>query len=134
MTMIRLLLGAAGLWLGWHGFSQLLDFPRADLISIAWWFAAAIVLHDGVFAPLCAAAGLTARRLLPAWSWAPVVVGAVCTVTLGLLAVAVLGREHANAANPTVLDRDYSTGLLTAVVVIWALVAVAALWRRRIRR
>ncbi|WP_228832630.1 hypothetical protein [Nocardia brasiliensis] len=125
MTAVRLLLLVAGGWLGWYGITLLLDFPQADLISIALWFAGGILLHDAVFAPLCAAAGITARRFLPGVWWGPAACGAVCTVALLAIAAPVLDRGHAMPDNPTVLDRNYLLGLMAAVVLVWVLVGAA---------
>lgn len=127
MRIIRVLLIALGLWLGWYGISLLLDMNPMDLRSVALWFAGGILLHDGVFAPIAAALGVAARRLLPPTWWAPVACGAVCTVTLALIAVPVIGRAGALSGNPTILDRDYVLGLSISVAVVWLLVAVALL-------
>ncbi|WP_405136037.1 hypothetical protein [Nocardia sp. NBC_01388] len=124
MTIIRGLLVVLGLWLGWYGISLLLQMNPTDLRSIALWFAGGILLHDGVFAPLAATLGVAARRVLPESWWAPVACGAVCTVTLLLIAVPVIGREGA-LPNPTILDRNYILGLAVAVAVVWVLVLVA---------
>ncbi|WP_043676524.1 hypothetical protein [Nocardia vulneris] len=125
MTAIRLLLLLAGGWLGWYGITLLLDFPRADLISIVLWVAGGILLHDAVFAPLCAAVGVSARRFLPGIWWGPAACGAVGTVALLALAAPVLDRGHAMPDNPTVLDRNYPLGLVAAVVLVWVLVGAA---------
>ncbi|WP_234391155.1 hypothetical protein [Nocardia suismassiliense] len=129
MTAIRIVLLLAGLWLGWYGITLLLDFPRTDLLSIALWFACGILLHDAVFAPLCAVLGVTARRLLPSTWWAPIACGSVATVALLFIAAPVLGRRYAVPDNPTVLDRNYPLGLAVALVLIWALAGVAAATR-----
>ncbi|MEU1984047.1 hypothetical protein [Nocardia sp. NPDC019395] len=134
MTATRVLLGLCGIWLGWYGITLVLDLGPADQMSLALWFAGGILLHDAVLAPLCAALGLAARRILPASWWAPFTVGAVCTATLLVLAVPVLGHEDANAANNTVLDRNFGMGLLVAVGAVWALVALDIARRYRARR
>lgn len=119
MTLIRLLLAALGVGLGWYGIMLLLDMNPTDLKSIALWFTAGILVHDALFAPLCAALGLTARRLLPASTWAPLACGALCTLTLALIAVPVIGRAGAIPGNPTILDRNYALGLAIAIAVVW---------------
>ncbi|MFG1795524.1 hypothetical protein [Nocardia sp. NPDC049149] len=131
MTTIRILLVLAGIWFGWYGIGLLLDFPRADLISIALWFGGAILLHDAIFAPLSALVGVTARRILPGSWWGLAACGAVCTVALVLIAAPVLGRGHAMPDNPTVLDRNYPLGLTVTITLIWVLVAVTAATRFR---
>ncbi|WP_239476677.1 hypothetical protein [Nocardia arizonensis] len=125
MNVVRAALVVAGVLLGVYGLTLLFDLPRADLMSVIVWFAVAILLHDAVFAPLCAALGLTARRLLPATLWAPAACGAVCTVALLLVGAPVLGRGGAVADNPTVLDRDYPLGLTIAVAAVWTCVILA---------
>ncbi|WP_309231104.1 hypothetical protein [Nocardia sp. SYP-A9097] len=131
MTVIRVLLIALGLWLGWYGISLLLDMNPVDLRSVALWFAGGILLHDGVFAPIAATLGVAARRMLPASWWAPVACGAVCTVTLLLIAVPVIGRAGALRTNPTILDRDYVLGLLISIAMVWALVIAITIRRTR---
>ncbi|WP_028479713.1 hypothetical protein [Nocardia sp. CNY236] len=130
ITAVRAGLLLAGLWLGWYGITLLLEFNTRDLMSVALWFGGGILLHDAVFAPLSAAIGLGARRLLPAGWWAPAACGAVCTVALTLIAAPVVGRRNAMPDNATVLDRNYSAGLMIALITVWALVVVVALGRR----
>lgn len=127
MTVLRILLAAFGLWLAALGIADLLHMNRADLLSVGFWFAGGILVHDAVFAPLCAAVGVAAHRLLPRRAWAPLACGAVATVTLLAIAVPVLAPGGANADNPTIRDRPYLLGLILALVTVWALVAVAAL-------
>ncbi|MGW4768710.1 hypothetical protein ACWEO2_11805 [Nocardia sp. NPDC004278] len=122
---VRILLLVVGLWLGWYGISALFDLPPTDLASAAIWFAGGILLHDAVFAPVCAAFGLTARRLLPPTWWAVTACGAICSVALVLIALPVLDRRNAMASNPTVLDRDYALGLTVALLLVWSLVGIA---------
>ncbi|UFS99194.1 hypothetical protein [Nocardia huaxiensis] len=134
MIAARVLLALAGIWLAAYGISELLDFPPADLKSVALWFAGGILVHDGIFAPLCAAAGVTARRFLPPRRWAPLACGAVCTVTLLLLAVPVTSLDGANSGNPTLRDRPYALGLALALLTVWLLVATVILLQHRVFR
>lgn len=106
------------------------------LLNIGVWAAAGVILHDFVFAPVCAALGFAGRRLLPRTWWTPAAVGALCSVVLVLLAVPVYDRPGARPDNPTVLDRDYPRGLWTLLGLTWAivvLVIVASAVRRRRR-
>ncbi|WP_282785862.1 hypothetical protein [Nocardia sp. CC201C] len=131
MTAIRVVLVLLGLWLAALGVTDLLAMSRTDLISIVFWFAGGILVHDAVFAPLCAAIGTTARRVLPPRVWAPAACGAVATVTLLLIAVPVLAPGGANADNPTIRDRPYLLGLTLALVTVWTLVALATVIAHR---
>ncbi|MBL1076863.1 hypothetical protein JK358_20930 [Nocardia sp. 2] len=125
MTAIRILLVLLGVWLAGLGLTDLLRMNGTDLLSIVFWFAGGILVHDAVFAPLCAALGSAGRRRLPRRAWAPLACGAVCTVTLIAIAVPVLVPGGANADNPTIRDRPYLLGLTIAVVTVWALVALS---------
>ncbi|MCX5043946.1 hypothetical protein OG921_12285 [Aldersonia sp. NBC_00410] len=131
LRLVRIVLIALGALSVWYGATLLWDSGTEAFRSIVFWFAAGILLHDGVFAPVCAALGLGARRVLPSRWWAPVACGAVCTVALCLVSLPVLTRGGAMPGNPSVLDRNYPAGLVVAVAVVWLLVAVALLAGRR---
>ncbi|CAN5701961.1 hypothetical protein BH09ACT8_BH09ACT8_33440 [soil metagenome] len=124
MIAIRVALGLIGVALGLYGLSLLWENPTDVLIRIAIWAAAGVVLHDFVFAPLSAAVGFAGRRLVPRSWWPPVVVAALCSVVLVLLAIPVFSRPGAHADNTTVLDRNYPLGLWLSLAVVWACVPV----------
>lgn len=130
MTAVRALLIAAGLALAAYGALLLVDFSPVVLIRIAIWAAAGVVLHDFVFAPLCAALGFAGRRLVPAAWRAPVGIAALCTVVLALLAVPVYDKPGMRPDNMTVLDRDYVAGFWIALAVIWVCVPLAIIAKR----
>ncbi|WP_062980867.1 hypothetical protein [Nocardia anaemiae] len=134
MTAVRILLLLVGSWLGWYGISALFALPPTDLDSVTVWFAGGILLHDAVFAPICAALGLTARHLLPPTWWAVAACGAICSVALVLIALPVLDRGDGMPSNPTVLDRNYPVGLAVALVLVWSLVFLAHAVASRSRR
>jgi hypothetical protein len=124
MIAIRVALGVIGIALGLYGASLLWENPVEVLIRIVIWAAAGVVLHDFVFAPLSAAAGLAGRRLVPRSWWPPVVVAGLCSAVLALLAIPVFSRPGAHADNMTVLDRNYPLGLWLSLAVVWACVPV----------
>jgi hypothetical protein len=124
MTGIRVLLAVAGIALSVYGATLLWDNPTQIIIRIVVWAAAGLVLHDFVFAPLCVAIGFAGRRLIPRSLWPPVGIAALCSVVLALLSIPVFGRPGAHADNPTVLDRDYPSGLWISLAIVWACVPV----------
>ncbi|TRW86355.1 hypothetical protein FK535_07820 [Mycolicibacterium sp. 018/SC-01/001] len=130
MTAVRAVLVVVGVVLAAYGALLLVDFSPAVLIRIAIWAAAGVVLHDFVFAPLCAALGFAGRRLVPAVWRAPVGIAALCTVVLALLAVPVYDKPGMRPDNMTVLDRDYVTGFWIAVAVVWVCVPIWLVARR----
>ncbi len=134
MIAIRIILLGLGTAAGAYGVALLLEQNPADLRSVVIWFAGGILVHDFGFAPVCAAIGAGARRLVPRGWWAAAVYGAVCSVALIAVALPVVGREHAVTANATVLDRPYGFGLLGALAVVWMAVAfITARGHRRVR-
>jgi hypothetical protein len=134
MTAARILLFLTGIWFAWFGISALLDLSPTDLTSVAIWFTGGILIHDAIFAPLCAALGLTARHLLPSTWWSVTACGAICSIALTLIALPVLNRGDAMPTNPTVLDRNYPVGLTAALILTWTLVLVAHIAAHRPRK
>ncbi|MFE7225495.1 hypothetical protein ACFU7D_11970 [Nocardioides sp. NPDC057577] len=119
-----ILLGTVGMTYGaW------LLVSRQDLgqiVEVVLWLAAAVVIHDGILAPMVLGLGWVGGRLLPR----AVARGAVTVLVLlgpaALVAIPVLGRFGAKPDNPTLLDRDYTQGLLVfAALCVCAGVAVA---------
>ncbi|MGV9667682.1 hypothetical protein ACWDUL_39130 [Nocardia niigatensis] len=131
MTITRILLGATGVGLAAYGLDLLLKMSTPDLRSVAVWFVGVILAENLVFGPVAALAGLLGRLVLPARWWPAYAVGAFLSLTLLLIAVPVLGREGAVPGNHTILDRDYTAGLLIALALVWAGVAAALLIGRR---
>jgi len=131
MRIVRVALVAAGLALMVYGASLLADQPQAVLVRIGTWAAGGVLLHDFVFAPLCAALGFAGWRLIPAPVRAPVAVAALCSVVLLLLAVPVYDTPGRRPDNLSVLDRDYGVGLAVALAAVWVCVLLyllAARW------
>ncbi|MGW4356345.1 hypothetical protein ACWELJ_30090 [Nocardia sp. NPDC004582] len=125
MTGIRILLGAFGIGCVAYGLDLLLRMSAADLRSVALWFAGAILAENLIFGPVAALAGTLGHYVLPARWWPVFTVGAFVSLALILLAIPVLGREGAVPGNDTVLDRNYTVGLLISLTLVWA---VAAAW------
>ncbi len=120
---IRAILLLGGVWCAYYGISMILKYRPADLLSVVMWFAGGVLLHDGVFAPLCAVVGLGGRRLLPRAWWAPLAYGATLTIVLVALAIPVL-LPHNTFGNSTVVDRNYPLGLGIALAIVWITVAL----------
>lgn len=117
--MTRIVLAALGVVVGGYGAVLLWENPPVILVRIAVWALVAVVVHDLVFAPVCAALGWSSRRLIPPRWQAPVALAALCSVVLVLLAIPVYGKPGLRPDNPTVLDRDYVHGLWWSLVIVW---------------
>ncbi|MVU83074.1 hypothetical protein GPX89_38280 [Nocardia sp. ET3-3] len=123
MTAIRILLGALGIGLAVYGVELLLKMSTADLKSVAMWFIGVILVENLVFGPVAALVGFLGHRVLPARWWPAYTVGAFTSLALIIVALPVLGREGAVPGNDTILNRNYTVGLLISVVLVWAGVA-----------
>lgn len=127
---MRLLLAVAGLSLGGYGALLVWENPPVIIVRILVWALVAVVVHDFIFAPLCAAAGWVGHRLIPASSRSPIAVAVLCSVVLLLLAVPVYSRPGMRPDNMTVLDRDYPLGLAVSLGVVWCSVLLYELVKR----
>jgi hypothetical protein len=130
----RLVVGGLGVAAATYGAWQLLDDPLGDLVSVALWLAAGVLLHDFVLAPAVLALAWVVGRRLPEPARAPVTVGFVVVGAVTLLAIPVLGRFGASPGNDTLLDRNYVAGWLLLVGLTAGVVGVAVLARTRRRR
>lgn len=103
-------------------------------LNLAVWFAAAIVLHDGVLAPMLQVSGALAGRLpVPRSAVLLIEGGLLVGLLVSALAIPPLVTQHNGPANPSVVPQNYWANLgifwaLDALVVAAALVVVA---RRR---
>lgn len=127
---MRWAIGAVGVVMGLWGAVLVLPVVSVDLVL---WFVAGPIVHDVLLAPLFAGLGLLIARWVPQPRRAAVRVGGTFTGVLVLLAVPLLWRPFAGGPNPGLVDRDYWTGLLVAVGVVWLGVLVTTLAGRRKR-
>lgn len=116
---------------GWLLVSRGHDLLGAD--GVLAWLVVGVLLHDAVLAVMTLGLGALAVHLAPAPARAPLAVGFLVLGSVTLLAVPVLGRFGARADNPTLLDRDYTTGWLALAALTALSVLVAALVRSRRR-
>ncbi|GAB3265088.1 hypothetical protein GCM10027425_30380 [Alteromonas gracilis] len=135
MTPGRLLLGGLGVALGAYGAWLALSRQDVDqLVEIAVWLAAGVLLHDVVVAGIVIVAAGLGRRLLPASWHAPAALGLLVWGGVTVMAVPVLGRFGARPDNPTLLDRPYLATWVVISLLVVAAVALAGILRGRRER
>ncbi|GAA0975527.1 hypothetical protein ENKNEFLB_02921 [Nocardioides aquaticus] len=128
----RLVVGGLGVLVGLYGAWLLLSRQElSQVLDVAVWTVAALLLHDVVIGGLELALGAAAQRVLPWTVSGPLAGGFVVLGSVTLLAVPVLGRFGAREDNPTLLDRDYTTGWLVLAALVVVAVVLAVLRRRR---
>ncbi|MFB9902711.1 hypothetical protein [Allokutzneria oryzae] len=128
--MTRWVLGGAGVALGlWGAVLALPLLTGPEMWSFGAWLLGGPVLHDVLVAPLVGGIGLLLyQSCSPRWA-SLLAGGLVTTGVLGLIAVPLLWAPNA-PANPGLHDRDYGSGLLVALGVVWLVVLVAGVWPR----
>ncbi|MFI9259657.1 hypothetical protein ACIGT4_18405 [Streptomyces sioyaensis] len=128
MKAMRALAGVAGVVLMGVGASLLMDVR--DLTGVLVWLGGAVVLHDGVIAPLVLLVGLVLVRggVRGPVRGALTVAGALTVVALPVL------LRPGQRANSSVLPLDYSRNWLLAMVAVTTVTALVLAARRFTRR
>ncbi|QES09549.1 hypothetical protein DEJ44_30565 [Streptomyces venezuelae] len=123
--VLRYALG--GLGLGLIGLGAWLVAAEPDPAGVLLWLAGAVVLHDGVLAPLVLAVGLliAARPARGLWRGALIVAGSVTLVTLPLLV------RPGEPPNPSALPLPYGRNLAIVLGAVGVVTGVLYLVRGR---
>ncbi|CAN5756384.1 MAG: hypothetical protein H0T98_11505 [Euzebyaceae bacterium] len=100
------------------------------------WFVGALLVHDGLIAPLALATGRGLRTVRPIVLRTPLQVGAVLSGMVTLLAYPLLRGygQTAQGGNTSILPSNYWSGWLTVMALLWLGVAGVAGWRLLRRR
>jgi hypothetical protein len=126
------LLGGLGAVLASYG--VLLALTRqepVELLELAAWLAAGVLVHDVVVAGVVVGATFLGGRLLPGPWRGPAVFAFLVWGGVTLMAVPVLGRFGARPDNATLLDRPYLLSWSVGTALGVAVVVVAGLIRAR---
>jgi len=107
---------------------------RPDL-WVRWWVTAAVV-HDTLVAPAAVAVGWAVVRFAPRPLKAPAQAGLILSAVLVLASWPALRGYGRIASNHTYLPRQYGTGLIATLLVVWAACAAwtVARWVGQVRR
>lgn len=117
----RVVLGAAGVALaGFGGFRLLTQVPPGDLLVLALWLAAAVVLHDGVIAPITVGIGWALGRTVPDRARRYLQFGLVTGALVSVVAVPLIARQGSQPAVKALLVQAYGRHLA------WLLAGIAA--------
>jgi len=119
----RIALGVAGgLLLTFGVFRLVTELDADDLFVLGVWLAAAVVIHDGVIAPMTVGAGVALTAVPPRarrYLQGALLVGALITV----IAIPLIGREDTQPESKAILLRNYPANLslllgMTAAVAL----------------
>jgi hypothetical protein len=130
----RLLLALVGTAVAAYGGFLLAAEDGEQILSALVWLLGGALVHDLLLVPVTLVVVALLGRLLPA-SWrAPAGLAFVVLATVTVVAIPFLGRFGALPDNPTLLNRDYTTGYLVLVGVVLGTVVAGALLRSARRR
>lgn len=138
MRFARITLSALGIGLVAVGaWSALTSLGAAQLVGLAVWLAAAVVVHDGVVGPATAVTSGLVDRVgwrLRAGARAVVRVGLTVAALLCLIAVPAIVAQSLGNPNPTVLPGPHAARLSWVLALIaLATVAGVVIAQRRSR-
>ncbi len=125
------LCAAGGLLLAFGAFRLVTELDGGDLLALAIWLAAAVVIHDGLIAPTTVGVGVALTHVPPRprrYLQGALIVAAMITV----IAIPLIGREGTQPASKAILLRDYGAnlGLLLGLTAAVALALyVLRVWR-----
>jgi hypothetical protein len=130
-----IVMGALLLALG--GLVLVLDVGPSKFLGIAAWFAGAIILHDGILAPIVFGVSLLLRRAgkrIPFGALLIVQGAVVVGAITALLVVPQQLKRAIGTANPTILPLDYGVNLVVFAAVLVAVTVLVVLgYLRRAR-
>jgi hypothetical protein len=134
--VVGLVLGLPIIGYGVRG--ALIDAADTRPTELAKWIVGSAVVDDLLLVPLVLAVGLAARTVVPPVAWPAVRAGLMATGALCLVAWPFVRGYGRDPTIPSLLDRNYATGLAAALAAVWAgvamwLVAAAVARRRRAR-
>ena len=131
------LIAAGVLLLALGGLVLVLDVGPSEFVGIAIWFAGAIILHDGILAPIVFGVSLLLRRAgkrIPLGALLIVQGAVVVGAMTALLVVPQQLKQAMGTANPTILPLNYGVNLVVFGAVLVAVTVLAVVvYLRRVR-
>lgn len=121
--------------IGWGIRGVLADSRDTHPAELARWIVGAALVHDALVVPIALAVAVAARRMVAPSAW-PSVRWALATTGVVVLVAWPFVRGYGRSrGNPSLLPRDYATGVVVTIGVVWAVaVCLALIAGRRDRR
>ncbi len=129
MKAWRIGLAAAGVLLGLFGVFRLLtQIDSYDLFVLLCWLVGALVIHDGVLAPLTVGVGALLAKVLPPRARTYVQGALVAGAVIAVIALPMIYRRDSQPKVKAILQQDFGANLATllAIVAVGAVVLYAA--------
>lgn len=133
-----------GLWLGlalglpiigWGIRGVLIDSADTHPAELGRWIIGAALVHDTLVVPIALAVAVVARRIVPPPAWPPIRWALATTGVLALVAWPFVRGYGQRPGNPSLLPRDYPTGVAITLAIVWTIaVGLALIAQLRTRR
>lgn len=125
MKAWRILLAGAGVTLALFGVFRLVsEIPFHNLVFLALWLAAALVIHDGLLSPAVASVGWLLRRFVPDRGRRYLQVALIVSGLVTVIAIPMIYLRGSQPAVKALLLRNYG-GNLSLLIGIIAVVSLA---------
>jgi hypothetical protein len=132
---LRVALGVIGICLSGYGILRLLQsLSGKELLGLGRWLVGALIVHDGLIAPVVIGIGLLLQRFVPDRARAFVQPGLIVGGLISSVAVVLIWRRgKASAPSLTLLNQNYSMHLVLLLALVAAATTTAYLTIGRLR-
>jgi hypothetical protein len=115
----RIVLAAAGILLGLFGaYRFFTEIPLPNLIALATWMIAALLIHDGVLSPVVVGVGYVLRRFVPDRGRRYLQVALIMIGMITVIAVPMIYLRGSQPAVKALLLQDYGANLTVIIGII----------------
>jgi hypothetical protein len=115
----RIILAIAGIALGAFGVLRLAtEIPLHNLLILAVWLVAALIIHDAVMEPSVVGVGWLLRRHVPDRGRRYVQIALIMTVPVAVIAIPMIFLRGSQPAEKALLLRNYGTNLIIMIGII----------------
>ena len=126
MTRTRLTLGTAGVLLGSFGVYRLItQEPHAKLVDLVKWLAGALVIHDGIIAPVVVAVGWVIAHVVPPRARRYLQTGLIVGALITIVAIPLIYRRGSQPISKAILLRNYGGNLTILLGIVGGLCLLA---------
>ncbi len=133
MKAWRILLAVAGIGLALFGsFRLITEVPFRNLVFLALWLVAALIIHDGILSPMVVSLGWLLRRLVPDRARRFLQLALIISGLVTVIAVPMIFLRGSQPAVKAILLRNYGANLSLIIGIV--AVASLALYAVRVAR
>jgi hypothetical protein len=119
MKAWRIILAIVGILTLLYGIVRLLiNISNVDLVWVAVWMAAALIIHDAVIAPSVVGVGWLLRRLLPDRGRRYVQMGLIIAAAVTIIAIPMIYRRGSQPPQKTLLIQNYGANFALLLGII----------------